>query len=663
MSEHTRTAVATRLTRRQRVGVGYGPARHVPWLAASQVRHAIAPEVSALKIDAAPVRDAAGVAIRAWDWRRLVGFDDRVALVTAPPRRADRMALFSGFVVDADWEFGTGEEAVFTARANAWRLLRDRGHLVYGQWRATRGAVAGASTALFSGLPCAFNAGGRPNCSTARQAVGANEAGPARGIPLFTDAGAADAEFWTFATALDYLQWRYNASQTYIANAEPTEDDYAAGVPLVVDCEGLSLWEALGELGARAGVDVFEAFSLGAREWHTVASRIAIVRRGAGTLRTVKHQAPAADGARPVLDLDETDLFSTSIAENVSSCVNAPVVVGGRKLYEITIPLQPAWDPARLEVPAGSQIVHKAKAPQMASEAYCRRYVVGGSSFHLYADVGRLWDANTDGRFSAAPYEAAVPDVALLCGQTIDSWPLMAFRPLDCLSQPSAAFNDGKAFGLYVEISFDSGTTWQHVTGVTPARDRLAVRLTAANLAEIVRADKATDWKSWCLFKRLVDAPSTVKMRLTCTVASPERAVSASVTRPGGSVFDMTGFFDRGDLSEERTVASSSRFSGLGLAADETASAAEADLTRAAGLIADANAGRYIEASVPIEWADAEISLGDRIERIEGIDVALGTNVGPAAQYPRVIAIERNLTPETYNTVLTLDTDRKAGVV
>lgn len=666
MSEHRRQAVATRLRRWPRVGVGYPAARDEPWLAASQVRWAVAPEVSAMKIVAAPVRDEDGVPVRAWDWRRLVAFDDRVDAFTDPARAADRLALFAGFVVDTDWEFDANESAVFTARSNAWRLRRDRDHMVYGRRMAMRGTVAGQDVALFTGLPCVFNAGGRPNLSTSVQAVGAGEPGPSRGIPLFAADDADGAVWWTMATILDYLQWHYNAAETYVANAVPSADDYAGTVPLVVDCEGMSLWEALGELGARGGYDIFETFSMPSNASlpnTPVTSQITVVERGTGTLRTVKHQTPAADGTRPVVDLVETDLFSTSVAENVSSCVNAPVVAGGRRLYEITIPLAKAWDPARLEVPAGSQIVLGiVKEPQLSGEAYCRRYVVGGSSFHLYADCGRLWDANTDGRYTAAPYEAALPDVSLLCGETVDSWPLMPYRPLDCLTGPAAAFGDGKAFGKYVEISFDSGTTWQRLTGTQVAPRRLAVRLDVDNLARIVKAG-TTAHTTWNLFKRLVDAPSTVLMRLTCTIAGPNRAVSAGVTRPGGSVFDMSGFFDRGHLSEERTVASSSRFYGLGLAADETESSDAERLDRAAGLIADANAARFIEASIPVEWPDTPIGLGDRIERIEGIDVALGTNVGPAAHYPRVVGIERNLTPETYNTVLTLDTDRKAGVV
>jgi len=660
MTTLARQAVGFRLRRARRRGTSWTAFDDSELLTPVQVRSALAPKICSAKLHVRPRDDVEGRAVWPWDWRRIADFDDRVQIFTDHATDGDRVALFAGWIVDVDWTFTRSTGITFTARANAWRLASDRSAIVHGRYMATQAG----GVAHFTGLPCAFNAGGLPNRSPALHddvAAAGYVNALYGGVPVFTADGAADAEFWTFGQILHYLLWRYNAAETYIANPELPEDDYEPYHPIVVDCQGRSLWAALGEAAVRGGYDVFERFAYGAE---AVDSRIAVVRRHNGTERTVAHQRPNNDGTLPGVDLDETDLFSASIAESVSSCVNAPVVAGGRTIYELTIPLQPAWDPDNLAVPTGSRIVRPGKGGGtlfMDSEDYCKRYVVGGENFDEYADVGRLWDANTDGKYSDSPYDATEPDVAALCGQTAGSWPLMAFAPATCLTTPSQALpGDAKGYDEYIEISFDSGTTWQPIQGQV-APGRLAVRLTAANLAGIVKAGESETW-TWNLFRRLLDAPATVQMRLTCTIAGPDRNVVDDTPTGGGSVFAMGRFFDRGNLGETREVATSSRFHSQGLSADITSSS-DVGLTRAAEKIRAAHAGRLIEGSLPIEWPDTEISLTDQITRITGIEVDLATCVGAARRYPRVIGITRHLTRETYNTVLDLDTERKAGLV
>lgn len=658
MATLTRQAVGFRLRHSRRRGQDWTDFTDSPLLAPVQVREAMAPKVSTAKIHSRPFDDAEAVVIWPWDWRRICAFDDKVQIFTDHADAGERIALFAGFVVDVDWTFTRSGQIAVTAKANAWRLARDRQYVVHGRYMLTKAA----SVAHFSGLPCVFNAGGKPNRHPSLQAdIDCYATTVYGGVPVFTADDAAGAVHWTFGAILHYLMWRYNAAETYVANAELPADDYEPAAPIVADCQGRSLWAALGESAGRSGYDLYEQFQYGAE---TADSQIAVIRRHNGTRRTVAHQAPNDDGSLPGVDLDHTDLFSGSFAESVSSCVNAPVVAGGRRLYEITIPLQPAWDAARLAIPSGSYIVPPSKGGGtrfMTSQDYCKRYVAGGGQFHLYADCGRLWDANTDGAYSAAPYSAAVPDVAALCGLEAGSWPLMAFAALDCLTTPSAVLlGDAKAFGPYVEISFDSGTTWQPIeAALMPGR--LAVRLQQANLAQVAAAGQAERW-NWNLFARLAVAPATVRMRLTCTIAGPDRNMADQTPTTGGSIFEMSGFFERSELGQSRSVASCSRFFGQGLSADQTAGSV-ADLTRAAEKVTAAHAQRLIEASVPIEWPDEEIALGDEITRITGIESDLGTMIGALWRYPRVVGITRNLTPGTYSMVLDLDTERKAGSV
>lgn len=635
-----------------------GPSTYDPWadtnlMIPSEVRDPTGPDIAAATMEL----NLPMVSDWCWNWKNFLTVGDRVAVISDHADPADRKILFCGFLADVNWTFDRKQQAIVTAVATAFRLARDADYLVYGRRMLARN---GSDLTLYSGLPCEFNAGGRPNRSAAPCTT--IEGAPSGGVYYFTSETDPDAAFWTITDALEYLMWFYNADQTWLVNYDFTAADYAAAFtapPVQMDVEGMSLWAALAAVAAHGGYDL--ACVAGLTGGEAVAETISLVRRGAGTEQILDHQPPAANGSFDAFDAERTNLFAASVAEATASCVTSPVVAGARPLYEITIECSKAWDPAILELPSGSSVVMPGDEKANSTNDYVKRYVVGGSDFSIYAAAGRLWDANTDGFFSDSPTSLAVPDLAAAAGQTAGSWPVMPYKPRKMLSQ-LAGGNQVAGLEHYVEYTIDGGSNWYALGGnqCRVPEGAMGVFITAANLAAIYPdgGNQQTD----NLFQKLIDATASVKVRLTCCVASPHRSYCVAERRStAGTEFSQAAYFDRGVEGAFRVRAASSRFYGTDVPAaeaDETASLAAA----AAGL-QDINEDRYIEAGMTIEWIAPDISLGDRITRIGGIEVDLRTGSGAATRSPRVVCRTFRLAADTLQTELTLDTERKQPVL
>ena len=626
-----------------------------------QVSDAIAPEVARAKVEL----NLPLLKLHAWQWRQAVSVDDYVAIVSDHPDPAEAYTPFCGFIVDPDFTFGADDEGcVLTAVSPAFRLKRDV--IVYGRWMID----GNGDLRHCSGLPCAFNAGGKPNCHPDLQDVsplGITRRPPPEwdgrtGVPVFTYDGDPNAGFWTAPQIFEYLMWLYNGFETWVRNYDLLLADYARDEMIVLATEGVSLWDALHAAADKAGYDVGEWFlNDGAGIPY---SQIVIVRRHCGRAVTVRHQPVSPDGAMQNLRLEGTNLFSASIAEPTSSCVTVPIVAGGRDVYEITVDLDPVWQPDWLELPAGSRIVapdEKGHTPAMHEE-YCKRYVAGGEDFPLYADCGRLWDANTDGRYCDAPWSLAVCNVAALAGEESGTWPVMTHSPLPLLSRGGPG---GAQMETFLELSWDGGAHWHGMWGYELLDDRLGVRLTMENLAGVVRppvdADDLPDPITENLFYKLLELPCYIRMRLTVCVAGPSRNVVAPARREAaGTSFATVAWFDRQTAGQRRIRPAGARLEVAGLEADTADGTAE--LTDAAEAVQDACEGRLLEASLPIEWME-DARVTDVVERIAGLEYDLAVNAGKARLAPRVVGRLLNFTPETYTMALTLSTDRKAGIV
>lgn len=602
-----------------------------------------------------------------WHWKDDFSHEDRIMICSDHVEVADQDILFEGFVGDVDWSFDRNESLTATAVSLAARLALDADRIVYGRKMLDSNDVVRG----YGNLPCHFNAGGRPNMHpTIQKDLGAaipesSTSGwhGCYGVRVFTYDNDPDAAWWTPVDIFNYLQWRYNFDQDWLSNALFSGDDYnySANRPIEVAVEGLNLWQALAAVGEQAGWDISEQTTNDGEG--NPAHSISILRRHEGPVRVVTHQPVNADGTFANLDIDQTDLFSASIAETTVSSVARPYVLGGAALYEITVELGKAWNSTTLALPTGELADPNASVKSQPN--YYGRYCVGGGDFCTYADAGRLWDANTDGKYSASPYSLTVADVAALVGYDAGRWPAMPFKPAPCLTALGSLTN-GASRQTYVEVSFDAGTTWQPLTGCSVLPDRLAIRITQANLAQIkvISASSGANKYQDNLFYRLANDAANVKVRLTCTIVSPLRIYHCPARRTtAGTIFGQGRLFDRGQAGQVRSVSASSRFYGLGLPADEvTFDAADLTIKSIAQQIQDAAEDRFIEASLPVEWVDPPVRVGDVIERINGINYDLKVNCGPRKVSPRVIGYTHLLTPESYSTQIVLDTDRKAGM-
>lgn len=634
-----------------------GPSTYGPWedtdlLIASEVRDPVAPDVAAatMELNLPYLNDFC------WNWKNYLNVGDRIAVVSDHATEADREILFCGFLADVDWTFDTSQHVIVTAVGTPFRLKRDADYLIFGRRMLAKN---GSDINLYSGLPCVFNEGGRPNRSA--DACLTIDGAPSGGVYYFTSVTDPDAAYWTITDALEYLMWFYNASQKWLTNYDFTAGDYAAAFtapPVQMDVEGMGLWAAIAAVADHGGYDLSCRTAIAGE---TITESIRLIRKGAGAEQVLDHQPPAADGSFDAFDAERTNLFAASVAEATASCVTSPVVAGARPLYEITIECGKAWNSSGLSLPSGARVVMPGDEKANSTNDYVKRYVVGGAEFTDYSEVGRLWDANTDGFFSDAPWSLSVPDVAALAGQTAGSWPVMPYKPLRMLTQLAG----GKtAAGLeqYIEYTIDGGSNW-YAFGGNQCRvldGTLGVYITAANLAGIYPDGGSQQTDN--LFQKLIDAPASVKVRLTCCVASPHRTYYTPERRPAaGTAFEQSAFFDRSAEGELRVLAASSRFYGGGAAADEADQTAR--LTEVAAGLQDINEDRFIEAGMTIEWIAPDINLGDRVTRIGGIEVDLRTGSGAATRSPRVVCRTFRLAADTYQTELTLDTQRKQPVL
>ena len=606
----------------------------------------LAPDVSCAKFPVnLPAADS-GSPLHAWQWKSILSVDDRLALV----KRSDASRLwFVGFVVDVDVGWGRRDERVtVTVAGNAFRLKRDV--VVYGRYMADQNEAVNH----FSGLACDFNAGGKPNrCPT--ESFEAIAGGPAAGVAFFTADDADDAEFWRPADVLDYLLWRYNADETWIANPTLSAADYARTTRMVVSCEGLDLWTALAAAADADGYDVAERFDPDADG--SKASSIVVVRRGSGSTATLKRLGADYGEAAPAMDLAAHTVFDSAIAHAAAPAVTSPIVAGGVELVELTIELGKAWDASRLALGDGEDA-----APEFVDKStqFYARYCRGGADFADYADVGRLWDANTDGRYSGEPYSLSVPDVAALAGEDAGTWPEMPYRPLPmttCLNQGAGGV--GRTSQEFVaEISFDSGSTWHPLADVRSLPDRVGLWIKQDNLAAIWEKDADADGDNNYL-RTLLDNPGYVEVRMTVTIPAPTRAVSNPDRQASAATaFSTAAWFDRGTLGQKRRVAAGSVFSGSGLRQD-TCDGCEG-LTNVAEAIQAALEGSEIEAALAVEWPDEDVHLTDVVHELAGINYSFQTNAGASPRYVRIVGLQRHFGVEEWAMTVVLGTDRKA---
>lgn len=611
------------------------------------------------KVEGAPKK-------RAWNWREFVHLDDRLSI---RPRSLDNTAAwFTGFVADVDLTLsgGNDETIMVTAVGCAARLARDvvvYGRHMYKKYPATE-------VGWFTGLATVFNPGGVPNMNAENRTNIKNA--PPQGVPVFTFDGDLEAEFWTLGDIIDYLSWHYNADETWIKNALAYElqampDDegnpYSDSCRLSLDATGLKVWDAEAAACDLVGFDLAEGCAEKGDKSTTV-----LMMKGYGWPADLKRQKPDSDGVAPPLDFAETNLFTASFAESTLGAITEPTVAGGRTLYQITVPLKKAWDPTLQTYPTdeGGQLIEEGQ--------YAHRYLTTGVDHKDYADVCRLWDSNSDGRYDGAPWNYAdKPDMAALSGEEAGSWPVQPYRPADMLTAVSLEVVDENeapilkppSRGAVLEVSFDAGASWWTLEGWQLVPGRLAVMLTRENLLTIptwIEGDPATTPQEYftACWKDYNGSYNNVRMRLTCTIESPNRYIQRPDYRPtAGTGFVTTDWFDRGEMSQHREIAPSSVLGGEDDTAWSDVNTDHAEIDDAATRIQDVCEDRSIEALLALEWLEGTPGLTDVVTKISGLEYNLPISRGLDLVYPRIVS--RTLDFQNWSVQLCLGTERKSG--
>lgn len=618
--------------------------------------------------------------------------DLRFVVVVGDSATGERRVLFDGYpVVQRSLRRGGPRGALDRYEINAVGVLsrwsqdvrswvfgrRMRNGLIEDGLQSSPDAFADQSV-LVSALPCVFNLDDAPNRSAEPVEVVA-AAGRAHRIFLFTYDGDPAARRWSLADALRYLVWFHHTSNGPIgidafmdATAAAVDVDPLDRGPFIpvsaaidrlltdasdLNCEATNLVEAINLVADAAGLSAgvestaedgavrcsFRMFAANDGRLHSL--NLAWGGRYAdGSPRYDTSRLTAGDVTR------DNQLVDVDIRWRHDNVVTAPMVVGGVKRFEITVPLVPGWVP---EIDLDNvALVDRDDAKALAVTPdieeflgdlvedipWYQKYHWRGSDFDAHRDVGRLWVLNEDGAFDGATYNRNAPfddyqpfDFSTVADESVTmrgGWARRLRPMLAALTRDG----DGNALGVVVQVSYDSGLTWHPPVGaVAVDKVRAAIRFNISNPTAMVEPDG--DFLVTNLWFALID--QTFRVRATAVFESDDRlhvahspnpAAAATSRRNGALIYDPRRY----ELASREGTANAL------LAAHPDRQIDEADDTRSAEIAVRRLAGDQqsgaVEVTARIPWMDDAIALGDRIDGIAGRDVSLrGLPLGASA--------------------------------
>ena len=618
--------------------------------------------------------------------------DLRLVIRTDEADPADRVYLFEGHapVQEVRWRGGPGgadESFGFTALHVYERLARDRRSWIYGR-QMRSGAIEDGlvndpdqwsdQSVLVEALPCAFNLDGASNCSSTPLQVTSSDGQP-RSIHIFTHDNDPSGRPWTYLNALRYLVWFYAPREgpIWINDALDATEAYAALGPDAAAgatteltarllapcdtlmCEAANLVESLALLCEAAGVHVTaDTVTFG----EGVRSRLRVWAAGDGTRRQL-HLARGgvhADGV-PRYDtsrLTAADIFranevaAADIRWDYRRIVNAPIVIGGVKAYETTVPLVPGWTPtgdldnvAPQDRTAAKELAltpeQVAKLADLAEQSeWYRKYHRAGSEFAQHRYVGRLWVLNEDGRFDAATYNRNAPfddyrpfDFSTVTDAAVTRRGVWSRRSRRLLPTITCSPLGGR-YGVFVEVSFDGGVNWYTPTGaVTVLRDPTGIVLEVTNPTQIT--PPGIDSVQQNLWYALID--QTFRVRATAVIESDERLIAGPAVNESSSPTLQTTSRVVARPAAYRFVSrrgTTNVLAGVNPDGDDIEADDTEAIVRFARATADREQDRRVVASPVVPWLDTTFAVGDEIERIRGRGVSFltredGVSLGP----------------------------------
>jgi len=509
--------------------------------------------------------------------------DCRVLIRTDEPEAADRTLLFEGYppLMEAEWNGRPGrveDKCTFTAEHVYGRLSRDRRCWIYGR-RMRNGAIEDGlasdentwqhASALIPALPCVFNLDGVGNCAADPITVTAPD-GSSRSIYIFTDDLCTQARRWTYLNALRYLFWFYRLPEGPVGegnifsatdacvdfdpdeDAAPTADSELLrrllGAPDSLGVEGANLVEVLALVASECGVHVTaDTINDGGR----AVSRMRIWSARDGDVKNLPLAwgGRYADGDRrfEASAMSAAEVCAANIIERAliawdhRRVVNAPVVIGGIKHYEMTLPLVPGWEPETDldNVAPDDRAAAKALAltPDQITAygegvedvTWYKRYHKYGTDFADYSDVARLWVLNEDGRFDGTTYNRNAPfgdyepfDFSTVAADTVTTAGAWSRRVRELMNTITVG-EDGERYGVYVQVSFDSGTTWYEPGGSVRVRfNPTGIYFDANNPTQITPPGAEPEEQN--LWYAIID--QTFRVRVTALIESDDRLVA-----------------------------------------------------------------------------------------------------------------------------------------
>jgi hypothetical protein len=211
---------------------------------------------------------------------------------------------------------------------------------------------------------------------------------------------------------------------------------------------------------------------------------------------------------------------------------------------------------------------------------------------------------------------------------------------------------DGRSLGVWVEVSFNSGMTWQQQSGgVRVLDDRVGVYFDCENPTEIVPA--GADPAIMNLWYAIVT--QTFRVRATGVIESDERLMATfSAERLASPTLQLNSVAIRRPESFQYASRSHTTnvLNTVGTQPKERDDSQA--ITALAERFARTNQDRQVHVAPVIPWIETGYLLGDQITEIRGRQVRFATVRGPGTRYPAVLERRIVLKDGRYETLLTL---------
>jgi hypothetical protein len=455
--------------------------------------------------------------------------------------------------------------------------------------------------------------------------------------------------------------------------------------PVSLVCEATSLAEALGAWSEASGLHVVvETVRIEGRPvsqiriWATgdgVQRKLYLQRGGCYEDGVARYDAWSRSASQV---LAENNTYRGEVAWDHRGIVNHPIVIGGVKQYEMTVPLVPGWLPAvdLDSVAIGDREDAKALAltpdqteawgGRSAISTWFRKYHRQGSLFDEHPNTSRLWVLNEDGAFDSdlynrnAPFHSYAPfdfsTVFDASETSADGWMRRPRRFLPTISRTA----EGGTVGVWIEVSFDSGSNWQQQSsGVRVIDDRCGIYFDCDNPTEI--APTGTDPAEDNMWYAIID--QRFRVRVTAVIASDDRLIGTVQPHALYSPTKQVNAFVVRNPKGFQLISRDHATTVLPSTSDSAGRDDTAAIQVMAERLGQMNQDRRVSVSPAIPWLETSYQIGDRVTEIRGRHVQFATRLGVEDCWPAVLGRRFVLRDGRYETELTLGVTSLKGSV